>query len=331
MNSAGVTMRGWPFVVCLILTSISSSLEPNLSKQVCTKGAIHPLILSYRNADKNIALIKSSDLGDSNLAKYLKTTYESHSKIQLSDSKTADSTNSQFLPDDKWKKRFLKFSSQKQKIENPKDYIGTITEAFKELVPSELSTLAQFLNMKEASLDATNLRTTSGSEMETIYGASTQLVQQPNGKFKLEILVSNFESEPIPYLLPLIGHELVHAIGFPNKNKLKPDSEEFWEYLAVEEAVAFDAQMKIFTALARRNPKIFCDWLYVSYSYGDLLVPLSWTMASMEDKLRDGTYIFEYLKLGVFKDKTFLFNPTRTDLSKKIRDKIRSLNLEYVH
>jgi hypothetical protein len=130
-------------------------------------------------------------------------------------------------------------------------------------------------------------------------------------------------------LITLLAHELVHAKSYRKKLPLK-DDKVFYPFLIVEEAQAFDHQLETFVELAKKNPNFYCNWAVNTWSYGDIVVPLSWVMNSMETEMRSGNYIYQYATEGNYKDKTYLLNSSKTDLRPDIKDQIRKLNLRYV-
>ena len=188
----------------------------------------------------------------------------------------------------------------------------------------------QYLNLKDPQLLSTRISPASGEEMNDVYGAIARLHPTESGKFTSQIVFSNNESEPVPYLLSLIVHELHHAATYKDRIKIYSDTQESFVYGIIDEAIAFDIQIATYLELAKKNPNLFCNWLYVTWAYGDIPIPLAWTMASMEKELGGGRYIYNYAKMGTYKDARFLLNASGDDLRPGIKARIKALKLKFV-
>ena len=158
--------------------------------------------------------------------------------------------------------------------------------------------------------------------------AITTFTMRPGGKWRVEIVFSNNESESIPYLMTLIVHEFQHALAYKDHLSIKGDEEAARSWI-VEEAKAYDAQMRAYIALASKNPDLFCNWLYPTWTYGDLLVPLGWSMHSMEAAMHSGTFLYGQARNGPY-DEGYILNPEGTALRSDIQGMISSLGLKYV-
>lgn len=128
----------------------------------------------------------------------------------------------------------------------------------------------------------------------------------------------------------MIVHEIHHASTFKDRIKIYDNEQESLAYGIVDEAKAFDIQMATYLYLAQANPEVFCNWLYVTWSYGEIPVPLSWTMASMEKEMTDGKYIYKYAKMGSYKDAPYLLNQHADDLRPDLKARIKAMNLRFV-
>ena len=236
--------------------------------------------------------------------------------------------NREFIPPSKARETALKYSTRTSRLADPDGYKKAVLSLLHELVPSRLNTIDEVLNIKDSRISEINIK--PSSETGEFYGARSQLKPLGNSNFKIDIVFSNNESEPLFYLIPLLVHEGVHALNYREQIQLWDAGNKFYEDEIVDEARAFDVQMKTYLELANRDPGLFCNWLYVTWTYGSLPVPLSWTMASMENEMLSGKYIFNYARIGDYKDKKFLLNSDGTALSEDLQKKITALNLRYV-
>lgn len=53
-------------------------------------------------------------------------------------------------------------------------------------------------------------------------------------------------------------------------------------------------------------------------------------MASMEKEMVSGRYMYNYAKMGSYKDAPFLLNETKSDLRADVIDKISKMKLKFV-
>lgn len=213
---------------------------------------------------------------------------------------------------------------------DPLGYRATVIELVNALVPKEFNKLDCFLSLKDNSVSSISFKPADGEEFDDVYGAFVRILPSINSKYEIRLIFSNNESEPLPYLIPLIIHELQHVLSFKDKILMFNDEKKSVEYGFVEEARAFDVQMQTYLAVARKEPELFCNWLYETWSYAEIPVPLSWTMASMEKELLSGKYMVGYAKMSIYKHAPYLLNQPGTDLRADIRERIQKLNLKYV-
>lgn len=305
---------------------------PTLASDVdlaCRKSGLPVLTLTYRDAEKNRQTILKSNLGKSAYAKFLRNQFSASDRNDTDKILIAADAVKRLLPESEWKSSFLKYSSREGKVNDPAGYIRTLQRAVQLLVPKKLNKLDWFLGLKNSQVESTLIRPANESDLKEMYGAKLTHRQSLTGKFELQIVVSNNASESLPYLVPLIVHELQHAWTFLERQGELSDENRL-ALAIVDEAKAFDLQMQAYIELANAQPEIFCNWIYVSWSYGDLIVPLSWVMASMELEMRSGKFIEDYAKQGVYGSHKFLFNPSDGRLRSDIQKSISNLKLKYV-
>jgi hypothetical protein len=139
-------------------------------------------------------------------------------------------------------------------------------------------------------------------------------------------------SETIPYLVGLLAHELQHASIFETQIELHEDDKRYNEAMILDEARAFKTQIGVYIEAIKKAPELFCNWTFPTSSYGNLLVPLSWSMASIEHELYSGELMDWYVTKGSYKDESYLRSDTgkqiRPDLKEKI-DKILDLKRKF--
>jgi hypothetical protein len=197
------------------------------------------------------------------------------------------------------------------------------------LLPKELSRISWFLGLREPWIDSTSIHPEAHNETGEINGAIMRgTTESGNQKERLEIIISNNESEPIPYLIPLLVHELQHASSYRERYRL-PKAEHLTA-LIIDEAKAYDLQMQAYIALVKRDPRLFCNWLYPTWAYGDLVVPLSWTMASMEAEMKSGTFLFNIATRGHYASELSLLNESHLDVRSDIKAAVTAIKLRYV-
>jgi len=298
----------------------------------CKKRGLPVVMLTYRDRDANLRAIEAASLGSSDLAKFLKSAYspgplpKSEEKIQ----ELADLGNKKFLPESEIKTLSLEYSSHEKKISDPRGYKKALLDLANKFVTNEHNKIAWFQTLQDPLISSTVIRPADEKDLGEIYGATMRTSPSSDSHYKLEVVFSNNASEPIPYLIPLLIHELSHAQEYKEFVRTANDVKARSEFVIVDEARAFDVQMRTYVSLAQKNPEIFCDWLYATWSYGDLLIPLSWAMASMEEEMRAGRFIYDYAKRGVLKDQPYLLKPDKTALRGDLQKKITDLKLRYV-
>lgn len=317
------------FINVLLMVFLVSQSQAGDVQKICDKTGVNTLTLYYQKRSENINVIRNADLGKSKLAVYLNQLYETSVPDDKELAKIARLENEKYLPESAFKKTFLKYSNTESKLVDPKGYRSALLSAIDSLVPKEMNFGPWFLNLRDPQILSTAIRPAVEGETSSMYGALARIEPQEKGKYKIEIVFSNNDSEPLPYLIPLVVHEFQHVISFKEKVAIS-DGKKKLEYLIVEEAKGFDMQMKAYIALASKNPELFCNWLYPTWAYGDLLVPLSWTMNSMENEMKSGQYILRYAQSGIYKGQTFLLNSKKTALRADIQARINALKLTYV-
>jgi hypothetical protein len=330
-NNEQMKLIKWLAPFQLILLTASTTTSAGEVEKIC-KTKIPVVELEFRQGSSNFAKLKSTNLGPTPVGKFLSDFYKNNAYPQPEKSMVdlVYAANEKLLPASDLKSRFLKFATSNQRLKDPTGYRETVIDLVKNLIPESRSKLQWYLDLKDPQLASTQLAPASGMEMNDVYGAVARLSATDNNKFYSQIVFSNNESEPIPYLLPLIVHELHHASTYKDRIKIHDNEQESFAYGIVDEAIAFDIQMATYLELARKSPEIFCNWMYVTWSYGEIPVPLAWTMASMEKELGGGKYIYNYAKMGPYKNAPYLLNANKDDLRADIKQRIKSLNLKFV-
>ena len=283
--------------------------------------------MKYHDREENLRRIHGHQFGQSKVSVYLKGFYAAHPAGEIETLQVAaDNGNQSLIPKSALKERALKYSTEKQKLENPAGYRQAVIDSFNELMPPQLNFLNWFLDLNDPAISSTSFDPADRSRIGEFYGAMSSIRpdEKLTGKKTIRIIFSNNASESLPYMLPLIAHELQHArTQFADRATVKDPKSAYADSL-VDEALAFDVQMQAYLALAKKDPQTFCDWLYVSWSYGDLMIPLSWTMASMEREMASGHYIYDYARRGTYANERYLLsedgNALRPDLQKRITD-----------
>jgi hypothetical protein len=300
-------------------------------KNICEKQPGFGVIsLKYREADGNRSKIIKINSSKSPLLKYVKEVTGQGQLDETSLAKKSQEGNEKFIPGSKYKDLFLKYSTSESKLKDPEGYRASLVQSIKEILPGQYEKLSWFLNLRDKRLSASGFRPASKSEINEVYGAVARLTPSTLGKFSLEIIFSNNDSEALPYLIPLIAHELQHASNYGKQIELYEKKKELAEFAFLDEAVAFNIQLQTYVELAKKNPEIFCNWLYPSWSYGDLVIPLSWSMNAMEEEFTAGAYLPRYAMQGSYKDHPELLNDAKTDLRSDLKAKIKKMNLRFV-
>jgi hypothetical protein len=306
--------------------------ERNEVRSICENAGTNVVFLNFRDGKSNIEIIRNGLRRTGQLSNYLADVY---SKDAIADSSKllsiADIGNRKYISESFLKQISLKFSTESQKKADPDGYRAAVKDAFNKYVPREDSNLGWFLNLKGSkNVSGIYFGPADKNRIDVVYGAETKCSSWKNSKREIDLVFANNESEPIPYLISLIAHELQHAKQCISPSKFAENSNEAWEQNLINEAPAFNVQLKVYIAMARKNPEIFCNWLYVSWSYGNLVIPMSWMMATLERDLENGKELFLYAKMGRLKDKSFLLNKAQTDLREDLKKRITDLKLRYV-
>ncbi|MBK7891913.1 MAG: hypothetical protein IPJ84_14050 [Bdellovibrionales bacterium] len=316
-----------------ILIGIVLAIEPVLADEdvraICEATGVDVLDLKYRSGDQNYDRIVGTSAPAGKLIEFVKAQNKKSRNIEAALVEAALNGNQRFVPASKLKTVFQKYSTRRQKESDPSGYRLTVLELIDQLVPKGLNRVRWFQSLKQPWVKSTAIRPVSHEESLSMYGAQVRTRPVSMGQFSIEVVFSNNDSEPLPFLIPLIVHEFQHVWTLKDRIKITDEKTKMSAQF-VDEARAFDIQMQTYVAMAKNNPELFCNWIYVTWAYGDLLVPLSWTMSAMERELRDGSYLARYAKSGVYSGMGFLLNDTKDDLHPSIRAEIRSLNLKYV-
>jgi hypothetical protein len=317
--------------ILLIFMLLAFKLKANEVENACITTGLNVVKLQYRETSKNINKIKASNHGKSAISTYLSRIYRSTAKFtELESLAIVRNGNEKFISNSDIKTDFMKYNSAKQKLADPVGYRSTLIKLINKLVLSDSNKTDWFLNLKDNILIDSELTPAKSSETGEVYGAVTELLKKTNSKFSLKIIFSNNDSESIPYLIPLVIHEYQHAITYKEKIANYNNEKKYIEDQIVEEAKAFNIQMQTYLELAKRYPELFCNWLVFTWSYGEIPVPLSWTMASMESEMMSGNFISRYAKMGTYQQYLFLLDSTGTKLRKNLLERISNLKLEFV-
>lgn len=294
----------------------------------CAKAKLPVLELSRKERAENLQRIKTFAAGKPSLSFYSK--FFGHSEKDESKLESfVSEANGALFRKEKVPKAFLKYASEKSRKSDPKGYSEEVRKLIHELNPG--SRIKWFSNLKDPRLREVSFAPAQKNETGEVYGAVSRVERLSNSKvYDLKIIFSNHASESLPYLIPLIEHELVHAQSYEKIIELYDQLNQLAEFLIVDEARAFEEQMTTYLDLARRYPMLFCDWMYVSWSLGNIPVPLSWFMASLEKWLVSGVFIYQYAREGAYRGYDHLLNPGKSDLREDLKERIQKLNLRFV-
>ncbi|MEZ0391292.1 MAG: hypothetical protein ACAH59_03690 [Pseudobdellovibrionaceae bacterium] len=301
-------------------------------KSICEKQTgLKVINLAYRDRKANLDKIRNSNLGSSSIAKYLKDYYKKNKSIETKlDFAEVIKSNEQFLPNSKYKTAFQKYATTEQKLKDPAGYRDSFIEAANELLPKELNQIRWLSDLHNPLISSTAIRPARATETSDIYGAVTSIMPSGKGKYRMEIIFSNRESESVPYLIPLLVHELQHASQFEESIRLRENKRRYFEFLLVDEARGNDLQMQAYVELIKKEPQLFCNWLMASWYYGEIMIPLSWRMSSMEDEMASGKFMVNYAMTGIYKAEEYLLNDKKTALQSNLREEIKKLKLHYI-
>ena len=227
----------------------------------------------------------------------------------------ADRLNSRALPKSDAKELFLRYSTELSRKSDPDGFARALIETYFESVPAPLNKLPWFARLSDSAIASSSIGPGDLDE-HSYFGAKMRLSRLENRRYSLEVLYSF--GETMPYLLTLLSHELEHAHVYKERIDLYDKEKELAEFNLVDEAQATDFQLKTYLALVKRDPKLYCNWVYVSGLYDGLPVPLSWKMASTERSLRDGTLLKEYAARSPLASALLDKGQIRPDLRKRI-------------
>ena len=324
MKYSTVFKKGLLIELLFFLTSASAESVAN----ACKNASLPIVTLKYRNGIENIKTIRATAL-ESKLGQELKTYYQSikYPLPKGSAAQIARNLNQRFVDDSIIKKQIFEIEETANRQKYPVKYVKILESIYRSLMGDELH---QFIHLKHPKLIATQFRSANQGEIGQIYGAILKIRKVDKVNFRMDLVVSDEESETIPYLIPLIAHELVHAKSFDQRSNFYEDRKRWSELLILEEAEGFNQQMIAYIKLAQNFPSIFCDWVYPTWSYGEIPVPLSWTMAALEESLASGDFIHEYAKKGAYANEKHLLTADGSRLREDLVAMIVSKNLEYV-
>jgi hypothetical protein len=321
--------------ITLVLLAYEAVWAKTDVEEICSKTGLPIVDLNYRDREGNIVKIKNSKLGNSVWGKFLQDYYAQKeiSKDETLQVKITNLKNEAFIKDSELKKIALTWAGREQRTKNPDGYIKNIFRFIELSIPSLDKELKVFLNYENKDLIGSGVAPTFSKDSE-FYGArGGATIDEKTLKYIREITISNNPSETFPYLAPLIGHELVHAVDIFNERKTLEQGTElqYYKFALVNEAKAYDAQISFYLDGARKNPDLFCNWLTPSWSYGEMIVPLSWTMNALEKEARAGKTVVKQLKLPTYEKYAKFFKKEKEEkLTDEIQREVDKLNLKYV-
>jgi len=313
----------------LVLPQIAIS---GMVNDICSKSDVPVINLEYRNRSKNIIKIHKNIKGNHLVSIFLKDFYNQKSIPNDEDKlvQIAKEAVSKNLKNSSLKKLFVKYAMKKDKLKDKKGFKKALIDSIKITSPITSKKLNEYRKLSNNLVKHTYFGPREYSN-NTDYGATFSMSEDPtDGKLSLFLYYSFHNSEAIPNLIPLIAHELVHFESYKKKNKIRGNLVKTMEFNIVDEAKAFNEQIKIYIDLIKKEPDLFCNYLYVSWAYGNLIIPVSWHMSSMENALRNGEFIDSYAKTSSYKNHKFLLDKSTKKLRSDLRDKINEHKLQFV-
>ena len=302
-------------------------------QRACEKHGLPVVELRYRDRESNIERIRSADLGSSALAEFLRQHYSADdvSKHESEQVLLVNGQNEEFIVPSELKTLAMSYAGRRERLSDPDGYIRSVASFTWWAIPSARERLTDFFYHRPPDLLVSTIRPVEAQSLD-FYGARAQLYRdQQSGKLVNLITVSNNPSESLPYLATLLVHELVHARRkLANAYLIDGPERALIEYAIVDEARAFDAQILAYLEGVGMNPELFCHWLYPSWSYGEIVVPLFWTMAAMESEAQSGSMIYNYARTPDYGSYRYLLNDSGTHLRPDLQEQIDAIGLRYV-
>ena len=318
--------------LCATAHSLPSDATSDV-KKACEKHGLSVIELQYRDRQANIDKIRGSDLGSSELAEFLRQYYSADSltKNEKEQVLVANSRNRDSIESSELKGVALAYAGRQERLSDPEGYIYSMVSFTGQAIPSMRDRLRDFFNYRSPDLLVSLIQPATPGSTD-FYGARADLFREEKSKKLVNLItISNNPSDSFPYLATLLIHELVHAENkLANFHLVDGPERERVEFAIVDEARAFDAQIVAYLEAVETNPELFCHWLYPTWSYGEIVVPLSWTMASMEREARSGSMIYNYAKSSVYKSHRYLLNKNRSHLRSDLQEQINKAGLRYV-
>jgi hypothetical protein len=322
-------------IMILVLLASEAMWAKTDVEEICSKTGLPIVDLNYRDREGNIVKIRNSKLGTSHWGKFLQNYYAQKliSKDESLQVQLTNSKNEAFIKDSELKKIALTWAGREQRTKDRLGYIKNIFRFIELSIPSLDKELKIFMNYKNNDLIASYVTSEVKNDSDFHGARGGAFLDEGTGKYVREITISNNPSETFPYLAPLIGHELVHAVDFFNHRKILRQTTKLQniKFALLNEAKAYDAQIAYYLEGARKNPDLFCNWLTPSWSYGEMIVPLSWTMNAMEKEARAGQTVLKQFKLPLYESYAIFFKMKNEEkLSDELQKEVDKLNLRYV-
>ncbi len=280
MTKTAVRLIGFLCILGCSFNLQSKAESVSEVQKICSGSAVEIIRLNRDSYLENLAVIKRKSIGTSKIAKTLSKWYSTKPKGNIS----VDEVNKNFnalLPDSKLKSTFINYSTKSSRIKNEDAFLNELKTQYDNLLGTEFGALKDFLSSSDNRISSNKIELIKNV---TAYGATFSPEVGPSGKFNRTLKVSPEESESFPYLLTLIAHELVHAKYFYKESQLKDES--FYKSRLLEEAEGYTVQLKAYYALAKKD-KIFCDFIYGSFAFQEIPVPLSWYMDLVEREMKN--------------------------------------------
>lgn len=302
--------------------------------EICENFGVPVVDLKYREREKNISKIRNSSLGNSDWEKFIKTFYQK-SKIPHREKELvllANEGNQKLLKDSELKRIGLAWAGREKRESDPSGYIENLRKVIKIAIPSLSEKLDKFYSLNEKRKKSALIVPVPKGDND-FFGARAFVIKEKHPHYIKMIRISNNPSESMFYMSTLIGHELVHINDqykdIKKYEKLDRIGQARWGL--INEAKAYNAQFGYYSEAAKNHPEIFCKWLYPSWAYGDILIPLSWSIHAMEREARLGKTLLDQLRnpnYGPYKK--YFQEPGKEQLVKNIQDVIDGYNLRYV-
>ena len=323
-------------VICIFilgLLSLSVFAQNEIDK-LCSKTGVPVLKLKYRDRNSNINKVRKFKFADGKVNAFLKK-YYSQKEISINEPAQvalSNKMNKMFQKKSEAVQIALKWASRDARIKEPQKYISNLIKFIKLTIPSLGKEVDSYLDYKNKDLLRSEI-IPAPKDSNDFYGARGGSFTEGGAKYVRMVKVSNNPSESFTYLAPLVGHETIHAVdSFQDRRKLDRYNNFQWaEWSLLNETKAYDYQYRYYIEAVKKNPNLFCNWLYPTWSYGELIVPLSWTMSAMLDEALKGKLIYKQLKLPLYSPySSFFLKGKGKSRFKQMLKQVKDSNYQYV-